>query len=183
MAQVSLQSMTNLNEKDRSGMLYYQCFRNDLTSACYTMPSGRRFAEFIYLMTWKEHYTKEDAYVRKALAAMFLVEVLTDPSKYPTLPVPKNAPAENTEEALAGQYSASIQKHDWTVAEDLALRKALKEFGAANNDAALLRTKHLVTLPNKLKVSLDPAGDEPLRPQRDAWLKKQVDKANSPAGK
>jgi hypothetical protein len=175
--QISLQSAANLGEKERLGLARYQDFRGDVTGLYYGTPKARRWGEFLYLLSWKEMYAKMPiVYARKANGAAFLVEVLTDPAKYPSLPVPKNVPAENAEEKLAEQYRGWIEKHGWTVAEDVALRKAIQKFAAANNDAVLLREKQLVTLPNKLKISLDPAGDASLRPERDAWLKKQLDK-------
>lgn len=115
---------------------------------------------------------------RKANGAMFLAEVLTDPAKYPSLPMPKNIPADGAEEKLADLYCDWVQKHGWTVAEDIALRKAIHKFAETNTDTRSLPKLQLVTLPNDLKISLDPAGDEKLRPLRDAWLKKQFDKAS-----
>jgi hypothetical protein len=182
--QVSPQSLGSLGEKEKSGLLRFQDFRAEVTGLYYSTPKARRWGEILYLLAWKEMYAAMPIVnARKANGAMFLVEVLTDPAKYPSLPAPADAPAENTEEKLAEQYRDWIQKHGWTVAEDMALRKAIQGFAAANDDATLLRTKQLVTLPNKLKISLDPAEDESLRPLRDAWLKKQLDKAISPRGK
>ena len=109
---------------------------------------------------------------------MFLAEVLTDPAKYPSLPVPKDIAAENAEEKLEDLYYDWVQKHAWTVPEDIALRKAIQKFAEANNDTRSLPKLQIVTLPNNLKISLDPAGDEKFRPLRDAWLKKQLDKVH-----
>jgi hypothetical protein len=183
-SQVSSQALLSPSEKDKMGLAHYQFFRSDVTSFYYGTPTARRWSAFLYLVTWKPHYAAQaDALARKANAAMFLVEALTDPAKYPTLSVPRSVAADGAEEKLAGQYANWIEKHAFTVAEDIALRKAIQKFAAANNDPLLLRTQQIVTLPNKLAISLDPAGDEKLRPLRDAWLKKQVDKANSSAGK
>ncbi len=176
--QISVQSLTNLSEKDRLALGRYQCFRSGLTAFYYTTPEARRLAAYVFCSTWPKHYEKEDAYPRKANGAMFLAEVLTDPAKYPSLPMPKNIPADGAEEKLADLYCDWVQKHGWTVAEDIALRKAIHKFAETNTDTRSLPKLQLVTLPNDLKISLDPAGDEKLRPLRDAWLKKQFDKAS-----
>ena len=73
---------------------------------------------------------------------------------------------------LEDLYYDWVQKHAWTVPEDIALRKAIQKFAEANNDTRSLPKLQIVTLPNNLKISLDPAGDEKFRPLRDAWLKK-----------
>ncbi len=183
-SQVPIQSLVNQGEKERVAWARYQDFRGDVTGLYYGTPKARRWGEFLYLLSWKEKYAQmPTVYARKANGALFLVEVLTEPSKYPSLPVPKNVPAENTEDKLAEQYRNWIEKHAWTVAEDIALRKAIQEFAAANNEPDLIRTKQVVTLPNKLKISLDPAADATFRPQRNVWLKKQLDQANRAAGK
>ena len=176
--QISPQSLMNLSKKDRLALGHYQCFRSGVTGLYYSTPEARRSTMFLFCETWKTHYAKEDAYARKASAAMFFAEVLSDPAKYPSLPLPKNIPAEKAEEKLADLYFDWLPRHAWTVAEDIALRKAIREFAETNTDTRSPPALQLVTLPNNLKISLDPAGDEKLRPVRDAWIKKQLDKAS-----
>ena len=110
-------------------------------------------------------------------AMVFLAEVLSEPSEVPVgSHCPNRAPAENTaEEKLAEHYRNWIEKHSWTVAEDLAIRKAIHAFALANDEGA--SRSQQVVLPNRLKVSLDPAADDAFRADRDTWLKAQVDKA------
>lgn len=180
-SQVTPQALANLTEQDKVRLIRYQDFRGNVTGLYYGTPKARRWGEFLYLLAWKEKYAKmPNVNSRKAAGAMFLAEVLDDPSKYPSLPLPKTVPADAAEEKLAEHYRNWIEKHGWTVAEDLALRKAIQAFAAAN-ESGIYRTQQ-VTLPNKLKVSLDPEADAPLRAKRDSWLKSQVKKALSPAG-
>ena len=175
--QVSPQALGNLSAKEKLATAPLPGLSQRSDGLYYATPKARRWGEFLYLLAWKEMYAKMPIVnARKANGAMFLVEVLTDPSKYPSLSVPKDVPAEKTEEKLAEHYRDWIEKHGWTVAEDMALRKAIREFAAAN-ESALFRTQQVVTLPNKLKIWLDPEGDESLRPRRDAWLTAQVEKA------
>ena len=157
-------------------MLRYQDFRGNVTALYYGTPKSRRWGEFLYLLAWNKKYAQmQNVNARKAAGAMFLAEVLSEPSKYPSLPLPKSAPAENTEEKLAEHYRNWIEKHSWTVAEDLAMRKAIHAFALAN-DEGVLRSQQ-VALPNRLKVSLDPAADAAFRADRDSWLKARVEKA------
>jgi hypothetical protein len=117
---------------------------------------------------------------RKALAALFMTEVLGNPAAYPSIALPQSVPAKNAEATLALALLHTVEKNPWSFAEDNALRTAVKKF--SNVNAMKTYTAGLVTLPNKLTLSLDPASDAPLQPQRDAWIKAQFDKARqSPA--
>jgi hypothetical protein len=176
--QVSPQSLGNLSPTDKLALMRYQDFRSNVTGLYYGTPKARRWGLFLYLLAWKNDYAKlPTVNARKANGAMFLAEVLTEPSKYPSLPLPKEEPAEKTEEKLAEQYRDWIETHGLTLAEDNLLRAAIKKFAQANYDWETIRTKQIVTLNNKLRISLDPLGDEKFRPERDAWLKKQLQKA------
>ncbi len=177
-AQLPPQALAGLSEQGKLRLLRFQDFRGNLTGLYYGTPKTRRWAEFLYLLAWNAKYAKmPNVNARKAAGAMFLAEVLSQPSKYPSLPLPKTAPGERIEEKLAEHYRNWIERHSWTVAEDLALRKAMQTFAAAN-DQSVYRTQQVV-LPNRLKVSLDPEGDAAFRTGRDAWLKAQVEKAGS----
>jgi hypothetical protein len=112
---------------------------------------------------------------RKAAGALFLAEILANPAKYPSIRLPSALSEDGSEEKLAEHVRNKIEKHSWTIAEDKALREAIKSFAAANENGVLQSQK--AVLPNKLAVSLDPEADKPLRSKRDAWLKLQFDKA------
>jgi hypothetical protein len=175
-SQLAPQALAGMTEQGKLRLYRYQDFRGNVTALYYGTPKTRRWGEFLYLLAWNEKYARmPNVNARKAAAALFLAEVLTEPSKYPSLPLPKAAPVEKTEEKLAEHYRNWIERHGWTVAEDIALRKAIQAFAAAN-DQNVFRTQQVV-LPNRLKVSLDPEADAAFRAGRDAWLKAQLEKA------
>ena len=177
-SQTPAQALVGMSEADKTRLLRCQDFRGNVTGLYYGIPRARRWGEFLYLLSWLEKYAKmPTVYSRKAAGAMFLAEVVANPAKYPSLPLPKTLEGENAEEKLAEYYRKMIEKKGWTVAEDRALRDVLKKFAAAN-DLSVYQTES-VTLPNKLVVALDPAADVSLRPKRDAWLKARFDEARS----
>ncbi len=175
-SQTPPQSLAGLSEAGKLRLLRGQDFRGAVTGLYYGTPRARRWGEFLYLLSWLEKYAKmPTVYSRKAAGAMFLAEVLANPEKYPSLPLPKTLAGENAEEKLAECYRNRIEKSGWSVAEDRSLREALKKFAAAN-DLSVYKTQ-AVTLPNKLVVALDPDADTALRTKRDAWLKARFDEA------
>jgi hypothetical protein len=182
--QIPPQALVNISEADKTRMLRYQDFCGNVTGLYYGMPRARRWGAFLYLLMWKDMYAQMPIRnSRKAVAAALLAEILADPAKYASLPLPTSVPAENCEEKLAEHYRDWIEKHSWTLAEDLALRRAIQSFAAANEQTAM-RTQRAV-LSNKLAVAFDPEADAALRPKRDAWLHARLEAAlqtgNSPA--
>ena len=176
-SQTSGRMLAGMGEKEKLKMSRRQDFRSNLTALYYGSPKSRRWSLLVDLLTWseKEYADLPIAGSRKAIGAMFLAEVLTDPAKYPSLPLPETLEADGAEEKLARHYRHVIDRQGWTLAEDRSLRAALKKLGAAN-DANVYQTEK-VTLANKLAVSVDPAADAPLREKRDAWLKERFDAA------
>jgi hypothetical protein len=176
-SQTSGRLLAGMGEKEKLRMSRRQDFRSNLTALYYGSPKSRRWALLVDLLTWseKEYADLPVAGSRKAIGAMFLAEVLADPAKYPTLPLPQALEADGTEDKLARHYRHVIDRQGWTLAEDRSLRAALKKLAAAN-DANVYQTER-VTLANKLAVSVDPAADAPLREKRDAWLKERFDAA------
>lgn len=175
-SQTSPQALNNPNEQDKLRLTRYQEFRGHLTGLYYGTPKARRWGLFLYLLSWMEKYSQMPAVgSRKAAGSMFLAEVLANPAKYPSIPLPAALPEDGAEEKLAEHVRSKIERHGWTIAEDKALREAIKTFAAAN-ETGILQTQK-AALPNKLAVSLDPEADKTLRPKRDAWLKSQFDKA------
>lgn len=69
--------------------------------------------------------------------------------------MPKTRAADGAEEKLAEHFRGRPEKQGWSVAEDRALREAIKAFAAAN-DASVYQTGK-VTLANRLAISLEPA--------------------------
>ena len=131
------------------------------------------------LLTWseKEYADLPVAGSRKAIGAMFFVEVLGNLAKYPSLPLPQLLDVIGAEETLARHYRHIIDRQGWTLTEDRLLRETLKKLAVAN-DASVYQTER-VTLANKLAVSVDPAADGPLREKRDTWLKERFDAVTS----
>ena len=69
---------------------------------------------------------------RKAMGAMFIAEVLSHPKTYPSVKLPKEVPADDTEAALTPFFKDGLGSTPLTFAEDMALREAIKTFAAAN---------------------------------------------------
>jgi hypothetical protein len=174
-SQTSGRLLAGMGEKEKLRMARRQDFRRNLTALYYGSPKSRRWSLLVDLLTWseKEYADLPVAGSRKAVGAMFLAEVLANPAKYPSLPLPKSLDAAGAEEAVARHYRHVIDRQSWTLAEDRSLREAIKKLAAAN-DANVYQTER-VTLANKLTVSVDPAADGPLREKRDAWLKERFD--------
>jgi hypothetical protein len=169
--------LAGMGEKEKLRMARRQDFRSNLTALYYGSPKSRRWSLLVDLLTWseKEYADLPVAGSRKAIGAMFLAEVLANPAKYPSLPLPKSLDAVGAEETLARHYRHVIDRQSWTLAEDRSLREAIKKLAAAN-DANVYQTER-VTLANKLAISVDPATDGPLREKRDMWLKERFDAA------
>jgi hypothetical protein len=180
MARVWLQTpgrtVAGLNEKEQLRMQRRLDFRGNVTALYYGAPKSRRWVLFLSLLTWLDKYADlPTVNSRKAGGSMFLAEVLGNPARYPSLPLPKTLDADGAEQKLAEHYRNLIEHQGWTIAEDKALREAIKKF-AAVNDASVFQTEK-VTLPNKLVISMDPTTDAPLRAKRDTWLKARFDEA------
>lgn len=174
-SQTPAQALNNPPAPEKLRMDRYQEFRGHLAGLYYGTPKARRWGLFLYLLSWMEKYSQMPTVCsRKAAGSMFLAEVLGNPGKYPSIPLPGTLPADGAEEKLAEHVRNKIERHSWTIAEDKALREAIKSFAAANESGVLQTQK--ATLANKLAVSLDPEADKPLCPKRDAWLKSQFDK-------
>ncbi len=153
-------------------------FRGNVTSLYYAGPPGRRYALHIYFAAFLDKYGKgETSGCRRAVGAMLMAEVLADPSRYPSLKLPRSLPAEDAEKRLGRHYKFAIGRGDhWTIAEDRAYRAALAEFVEANTET--LETEQVV-LPNGLAYSLNDEKDAALRPKRDAWVKEHFDAAGA----
>jgi hypothetical protein len=175
-SQIPAQTLANRSGQDKLRLDRYQEFRGNLTGLYYGAPKARRWGLFLYLLAWMDKYSQMPAVgSRKAAGAMFIAEVVGNPGKYPSITLPKDLPADGAEGKLAELIRNKIEKHGWTIAEDKALREAIKSFATANESGVLQSQK--ATLPNKLTVLLDLEADKPLRVKRDAWLKSQFDKA------
>jgi hypothetical protein len=176
---VPAQTFANLGAADKTLLTRVLDLQGNLAGVYYGSPRARQWGLWLFLHSYQAQYAKMPTInARKAVAVAFLVEVLAGPSKYPSIDLPVRLEAENAEENLALAVHPCLEKHGWTLAEDRAMREALKSFAAAN--AGALRNGGKVTLPHGLVLSLDPDQDTVLRPKRDAWFKKQFDAVHAP---
>jgi hypothetical protein len=175
---MSLQTLAKMDDREKLRMNRYMSFRSNLAALYYGTPSARRysmhifFAAFFYDRWGKGPVTG----TRRAVCAMILCEILKDPTRYPSLKLPGKLDAKNAEESLGKHYKFAIKRNaTWTIAEDRRLREAIKSF--ADTADKNVRKTEKITLPNKLVFAIDVKVDETIRAKRDAWIKKQFDKA------
>jgi hypothetical protein len=152
----------------------YLAFRSELTGIVYGTPGARRYGIWQCLAGYNEDVHGQTKMAPRAVAAMFLQEVLLHPENYPSIRIPKVAGAENLEEDLCQALANIVHDQPWTFAEDCAVRSAVKEFAGSNGGQVY--SNALVTLPNKLTISLNQRVDGPLLEARNAWLKDQLAK-------
>jgi len=175
-----LKLMQKMDDRDKLQLTRYMSFRTNLAALYYTTPSSRRYFMHIYFAAfYYDNWGKgEVSGARRAVGAMIMSEILKDPSRYPSLKLPKKLDAEKAEEKLGQHYKVVCHRNrPWTIAEDRQMRAAIKSFAAAANQTVFKTEK--VILPNKLVFAIDAKVDETIRAKRDAWIKKQFDKANS----
>jgi len=173
---IPLQAQTNLTPAAKTLLDQYLDFRSNLTGVYYATPKARRWGLWLCMAM----YVGENAGVpvrsaREAIAVAFMSEVVANPSRYPSIPLPKKLPDVDTEEKLAWELRLWIEKHGWTLVEDKLLRDAMAACAKANGSKA--HQKGQITLANGLIIDLDPAKDQPLRRQRDQWFKSKLDAA------
>ena len=175
---MSLQILAKMNDRDKLRLNRYISFRANLAALYYTTPAARRYSMHIYFAAffYDKWGTGPVSGARRAVCAMIMCEILKDPTRYPSLKLPRKLDANNAEETLGKHYKFAIKRNaTWTIAEDRRLREAIKSF-AATADKNVFKTEK-VTLPNKLVFAIDVKVDEAIRSKRDAWIKKQFDKA------
>ncbi|HOX06390.1 MAG TPA: hypothetical protein PK280_08315 [Planctomycetota bacterium] len=171
-------SVANLSEDRKTLLIRALEFNANLTGVHLGSPRARHWGLWLYMHSYLGKYAKMPTLnARKAIAAAFLIEVLSNPAKYPSIALPKTLEAENAEEKLALAVHEKIEKGAWTLAEDRAIREAIKALREANPD--VLKQGGSVTLPGGLAIDLDPQKDAPLRAKRDAWYKAQFDKTKA----
>ncbi len=173
---IPLQAQTNLTPAAQVLLGQYLDFRSNLTGVYYATPKARRWGLWLCLVM----YVGENAGVqvrsaREAIAVAFMSEVVANPTRYPSIPLPKKLPDVDTEEKLAWELRLWIEKHGWTLVEDKLLRDVMAACEKSNGRQAL--QKGQITLANGLVIDLDPAKDQPLRRQRDQWFKSKLDAA------
>ena len=88
-SQISAQALANRSGDDKLRLDRYQEFRGHLAGLYYGTPKARRWGLFLYLLSWMDKYSQMPTVgSRKAAGAMFLAEILANPAKYPSIPLP-----------------------------------------------------------------------------------------------
>jgi hypothetical protein len=180
MASMPVQTLSAVYNRDKDGFNRYRLFRTNVASLYHCSPKARHPALIGCLAAFMKKYgSGAMAGSSRAVGAMLIAHVLADPSKWPSLPPPQEAPADSAEEAVAVHLKMLVGKA-WTVAEDKALREAVLAFSRKNNKYVLQYGR--VVLPNGLVFMLEAAKDEPFQAKRNAWVTRQLAKA-AKAGK
>lgn len=162
----------NLNESEKKQLNRYLAFRGNVAAAYYATPRARRLALWEGISGWSHEYDKTGKYMpMRAIGIFFAAEVLGHPKTYPSVKWPEEPPAEGAESKMIWELQKWIRYHALPLAEDRALRDALKAFAAANESRTY--QTGVVTLSNKLTLSLDPDADKPLNELRDKWIKER----------
>ncbi|HSI32637.1 MAG: hypothetical protein ACAI43_14040 [Phycisphaerae bacterium] len=171
-------SLMNLTEKDKTMLFRGLDFRGNIAGVYYGTPRARHWGVWLYMHSYMGKYDKMSIVNgRKAVATAVMMEVLANPKKYPSFPLPDSLDADDAEEKLILAVHKPLEKKGWTFAEDRSLREALKSFNTANE--AVVKSGGLVKLPQTLTMHLDPETDKPLQTKRDAWFKKAFDAAKA----
>ncbi len=172
---VPMTLQANLDEKGKAMLMRFIDFRANATGVYYGSPRARRWGLWLYCAAYLEKYAKmQTVNSRKAMAAMFVAEVVGHHAKYPSIPWPQELPAEGAEEKMALHLKDWMEKNGWTLAEDKALRDAMKTFALAND-----KVMGKASLPNGTAVAFDPEQDAENRVKRDAWVKAAFDKGKT----
>ena len=173
----TLATYTSGPARDRFNL--YVNFRANLTVLYYTTPVSRRYAMFMHMSAYIDKYYNDPfATSRRSIAAMLLQKILVAPKAFPSMPLPGSLAPDNAEKSLAVYMKTKMGRTlPWTIAEEKAVREAIKAF-AGTNDLNVLRSGK-VGLPNGLAFTLT-AEDAAERAKRDAWIKAEYDKATAP---
>jgi hypothetical protein len=153
----------------------YLEFRGKVTGMSFGTPGARRYGMWQCLASFTEENPKSQVRMaRRAVATAFMSDLLTKPEAYPSIKLPDSLAAENAEGTLGLALAPVVAKQAWTFAEDSVIRQSMKQLAAGNGVKAA--TSQTITLPNNLKMSLDPRADEALAAERSTWIKQQFDK-------
>jgi len=174
---VTRQPGKTLSEKENLRLNLYSNFRSNVTALYYGALPGRWWGLHIFLAAFMPEYGKNPVSAgRRAIGSMLLAEVLKSAGKYPSLKLPDTLAAESAEEKLAIHFKSKVGRQmPWTLAEDKAFREAIRTFAVANGPRVFQSAQ--VVLPNNLTYAMIAEDDARLRPQRDAWVKAEFDKA------
>ena len=149
-------------------------FQGDLGGTYYGSPRARQWGLWLYMHSYLDKYAKMQMLnSRKAVALAFMIEVISNPEKYPSIKLPAKVEADKTEEKLALAIHQPIEKKGWTLAEDKSIRDALRTLASENPAPIMANGK--IKLAAGLFIQLDPEQDSQMLAAREAWFKKQFE--------
>ena len=159
---------------------HLQEFFADMTAVYHCTPHARRVALVLRLDSLDPPYGKYreiEPHTRagNAIGAMFLAEVLTDPSKWPNVHLPPKVP-ESEVELKTIVYMYEHFTSTWTFGEDKAMREWAIKTVKTQGDL-IFRSKGMIPLPEKNTFSLMEAQDRDFQKKRDAWVTEKLKKA------
>ena len=169
--------MQNADEAKKALLFRVLEFQADLAGTYYGSVRARQWGIWLYMHSYLDKYAKmQTVNARKAVALALIMEVVANPEKYPSIKLPARLEAEKTEEKLVLAIHQPLEKKGWTLAEDKAIREAIKSLSSDN--PVPLTTNGKIKLPAGQFLQLDPVQDEPLRTAREAWFKSQFESAS-----
>ncbi len=160
---------------ENHGMLFshLQEFYADLTAIQHSSPKARRIA-LILRLEGLDRYDAAEQHARAshAIGSMILFEALENPDDWPSLHFPPSVPGQQVElNTIIYLYEHMDPK--WTVKEARALRELagdyIKKYGEKT-----LRSKGMVTLPERYKFSLMAGQDHEHQAERDAYVTEKL---------
>lgn len=157
---------------------HLQEFYADMTSVYHASPHARRPA-LMFRLGLLDYYDELEPHTRgaHAVGAIVLAEILQDIDKWPSVHLPPEPPKQqaelNTIIYVYEHWAAS-----WSVAQDRILRDLAMNF-MRREGRNVLRSRGMVLLANKLKISLMAAQDRHRQKQRDAWVVTQLQVAKN----
>jgi len=163
------QKLAGLSQADKLKFERLEQFRATVAAAYYGTPRARRWAAFLSCDAYLgSHLTAENFIPRRPFAVFLEEEIVSHPTKYPSIRLPRNQKAETVESTLANNLMNQFERTTLTFAEDKALRDAIKDFSLANGTQIFDTGK--MTLPSKLPMALDPDQDGNGAVARGQWL-------------
>lgn len=170
---LSVQRLNTLDQPQKVKLNRFMAFRGTVTAAYFGTPRAQRWAGFLSLDAYLASHLTNDGFIpRKPFGAMLVQEIVSHPSKYPSLRIPRNVNADNAEGAFATNFMNQFERTTLTFAEYKGLREAVKEFALANDTKIYESGK--VVLPNKLGMALNPDEDTEMAKLRNKWLMEEL---------
>jgi hypothetical protein len=173
---LSLQRLGSIDQPQKIKLNRFMAFRGTLTAAYFGTPRARRWMGFLSTDAYVSSHLTNDGFIpRRPFGAMLVAEIVSNPSKYPSLRLQaRNVNADNAEGTLATNLMGQFERTTLTFAEDRALREAVKTFALAN-DTRIFESGNIV-LPSKLTIPLNPDDDKEGKDaaKRNKWLMEEL---------